>query len=152
MPLTEANRVDTLSTITTINELQEAIQGSSKVSLRGGGTKSALQTATDDTHRLDLTGLSGILEYEPGEYTFTALAGTPLATVEATLAEHGQCSLDPPFVERGATLGGTVAAGLSGSGRVRFGGVRFFDWRTLCRRSGSSCAWRWQSSEECRRL
>ncbi len=127
MPLTEANRVDIQSTITTINDLQEAIQGSSKVSLRGGGTKSALQTATDDTHRLDLTGLSGILEYEPGEYTFTALAGTPLATVEAALAEHGQyLPFDPPFVARGATLGGTVATGLSGSGRVRFGGVRDF--------------------------
>ncbi len=124
----EANRVDTQkSTITTISELQEAIAGSSTVSLQGGGTKSALRKVTDDSHRLDLTGLRGILEYEPGEYTFTALAGTPLATVEAALAEHGQyLPFDPPFVERGATLGGTIAAGLSGSGRVRFGGVRDF--------------------------
>lgn len=127
MPSTEANRVDTQSTITTIKELQEAIQESAKVAVQSGGTKSALHRAAVGCHQLDLTGLSGILEYEPGEYTFTALAGTPLATVEAALAEHGQyLPFDPPFVARGATLGGTVAAGLSGSGRVRFGGVRDF--------------------------
>jgi len=123
----DATRVDTHSTITTISDLQEAIQSSPKVSLHGGGSKSALQHAAVGSHRLDLTRLSGILAYEPGEYTFTALAGTPLATVEAALAEHGQyLPFDPPFVERGATLGGTVATGLSGSGRVRFGGVRDF--------------------------
>ena len=76
---------------------------------------------------LDLTGLSGILEYDPGEYTFTARAGTPLAHIRAALAEHGQyLPFDPPLVEQGATLGGTIAAGLSGAGRMRYGGVRDF--------------------------
>jgi glycolate oxidase FAD binding subunit len=76
---------------------------------------------------LDLAGLSGVLEYEPGEFTFTALAGTRVAVVRDLLAQHGQyLPFDPPLVERGATLGGTVAAGLSGSGRYRFGGVRDF--------------------------
>ncbi len=76
---------------------------------------------------LDLRTLSGILDYDPGEYTFTALAGTPITEVDRPLAEHGQyLPFDPPLAERGATLGGTVAAGLSGAGRVRFGGVRDF--------------------------
>jgi glycolate oxidase FAD binding subunit len=76
---------------------------------------------------LDLTGLSGVLEYNPGEYTFTALAGTRLADVQRLLAEHGQyLPFDPPLVERGATLGGIVASGLSGPGRYRYGGVRDF--------------------------
>ena len=76
---------------------------------------------------LDLSRLSGVLEYEPGEFTFTALAGTPLASVDSLLAEHGQyLPFDPPLAERGATLGGTVAAGLSGPGRYRYGGVRDF--------------------------
>lgn len=76
---------------------------------------------------LDMTGLSGVLEYDPAEYVLVALAGTPLAEVEALLARHGQyLPFDPPFVEQGATLGGTVAAGLCGPMRQRYGGVRDF--------------------------
>jgi glycolate oxidase FAD binding subunit len=76
---------------------------------------------------LDLSGLSGVTAYDPAEFTFTALAGTRLAEVARLLAEHGQfLPFDPPLVERGATLGGTVAAGLSGPGRYQYGGVRDF--------------------------
>jgi glycolate oxidase FAD binding subunit len=76
---------------------------------------------------LDLSGLSGILEYDPGEYVISALAGTPLAVVEAELARHGQyLPFNPPLSARGATLGGTIAAGLSGAGRQRYGGLRDF--------------------------
>lgn len=108
-------------------DLQNALSTATAVTVHGGQTKSALQQGADDAIKLDVNKLTGILEYEPGEYTFTALAGTPLSTVEATLAEHGQyLPFDPPFVERGATLGGTVATALSGSGRYRFGGVRDF--------------------------
>jgi glycolate oxidase FAD binding subunit len=50
-----------------------------------------------------------------------------LSEIEATLGGHGQyLPFDPPFVARGATLGGTVAAGVSGPGRYRYGGVRDF--------------------------
>jgi glycolate oxidase FAD binding subunit len=71
--------------------------------------------------------LAGILEYEPGEYTITALAGTSLHDLVAALAANGQfLPFDPPLVAAGATTGGTVAAGLSGSGRYRFGGLRDF--------------------------
>jgi glycolate oxidase FAD binding subunit len=95
--------------------------------LRGGGTKPALSAPLEGIVALELSGLSGVREYDPGEFTFTALAGTPLADVSALLSEHGQyLPFDPPFVERGATLGGTVASGLSGPGRYRYGGVRDF--------------------------
>jgi glycolate oxidase FAD binding subunit len=74
-----------------------------------------------------MTGLAGVIEYEPGEYTFTAYAGTRLSIIRAVLAEHGQfLPFDPPFVRAGATLGGAVASGLSGPGRYRYGGVRDF--------------------------
>jgi glycolate oxidase FAD binding subunit len=74
-----------------------------------------------------MTKLTGIIEYDPGEYTFTAYAGTRLSEIAASLAEHGQyMPFDPPLVESGATLGGTIAAGLSGSGRYRYGGLRDF--------------------------
>jgi len=76
---------------------------------------------------MSLCGISGIVEYEPVEYTFTALAGTPLREVAAALSRNGQyLPFDPPFVEAGATVGGAIASGLSGPGRNRFGGVRDF--------------------------
>ncbi len=92
---------------------------------RGGGTKTALQST--DGVILDLSGLRGVVDYEPSEFTFTALAGTPVREVEALLARHGQyLPFDPPLVAAGATLGGTVASGLSGPLRYRYGGVRDF--------------------------
>jgi len=105
------------------NEVREAVMALPNVRVRGGGTKTALSAGAT----LSMAGLSGILEYEPGEFTFTALAGTPLATVRDTLAANGQyLPFDPLWTEAGATLGGTVASGLSGPGRFQYGGVRDF--------------------------
>ena len=110
----------------TIEEVQTAVQSADRVVPHGARTKPAL-VANADALYLDMRGLTGILEYDPGEYTFTALAGTPLAQIAAAVAEHGQTMpFDPPLVAAGATLGGTIAAGLSGSGRYRYGGLRDF--------------------------
>jgi glycolate oxidase FAD binding subunit len=108
-----------------------AIETGSRLLPRGGGTKTALSTAAstpgDGISVLDLSGLSGVLEYQPEEYTFTALAGTPVQDVTALLAEKGQyLPFDPLLARRGATLGGSVAAGANGPGRQRYGGVRDF--------------------------
>lgn len=93
----------------------------------GGGTKSALSVAPTGYVPLSLRGLTGIVEYQPAEFTITARAGTSLRELEETLAAHGQyLPWDPPFVDAGATLGGAIAAGLSGSGRYRYGGLRDF--------------------------
>ena len=109
------------------DDVQEILRTHERLHVRGGGTKTALCRPADGAAILATSGLSDILEYEPGEFTFTARAGTPLREIEAALAEHGQyLPFDPPLVERGATLGGTIAAGLSGSGRQRYGGVRDF--------------------------
>ena len=111
----------------TIEDVQAAVRASARLLPRGGGTKPALSTPGEGVQTLDLSGLSGMVEYNPGEYTFTALAGTRVAAVQALLDSHGQClPFDPPLAERGATLGGTVASGLSGPGRYRYGGVRDF--------------------------
>jgi glycolate dehydrogenase FAD-linked subunit len=103
--------------------VRDAVREHVRVLPRGSGTKPALSTAPDGVFSLDLSGLRGIVEYDPDELTLTALAGTPVAEVQAALAAHGQhLPFDPPP----GTLGGTVAAGLSGPGRYRHGGVRDF--------------------------
>ena len=113
-----------------IVEVQAAVRAEppgARILARGRGTKPPLSTPPAGAVSLDVSGLSGIIEYEPGEFTFTALAGTPIAEIAAALAGHEQfLPFDPPLVEAGATLGGTVAAGLSGPGRYRYGGVRDF--------------------------
>lgn len=108
-------------------EVSEAVRSAEWLRPRGGGSKPALCSADGGAGILDLSGLSGILEYDPGEYTFTAFGGTPVSEVEEALRKHGQyLPFDPPLSRSGATLGGTVAAGLSGPGRYRYGGVRDF--------------------------
>lgn len=92
----------------------------------GNRTKPPLSEIDGATH-VSLRSITGIVEYEPSEFTFTARAGTTLAEIEATLAEKNQyLPFDPPLVDAGATIGGTVAAGLSGPGRFRYGGIRDF--------------------------
>jgi glycolate oxidase FAD binding subunit len=109
-----------------IAELQKIIRSHPRLRPGGGGSKTAL-VPPEGVTRLDVSGLAGLLEYQPSEYTFTALAGTPLSDVNQILADNGQfLPFDPPQSEQGATLGGTVAAGMSGPGRYRFGGVRDF--------------------------
>ena len=110
------------------DEVQSIVRESAKVLPRGAGTKETLSRAADDAVTIvEMGALSGVLEYDPGEYTITALAGTPVKDVSGQLAEHGQwLPFDPLLVERGATLGGTVASGLSGPGRFRYGGIRDF--------------------------
>lgn len=111
----------------TIEEVQEITRQAVCVLPRGGGTKPALSTPLEGIEVLDMSAIAGIVEYEPGELTFTARAGTRILEVNQMLSEHGQyLPFDPPLVERGATLGGTVAAGLSGPGRYHYGGVRDF--------------------------
>jgi glycolate oxidase FAD binding subunit len=110
-----------------IEELQSAVSQHKRLMVRGAGTKRALSAHRPETAVVDLGGLSGMMEYQPAEFTFTALAGTRLDQVETQLAENNQyLPFDPPLVANGATLGGTVAAGLSGPGRFRYGGVRDF--------------------------
>jgi glycolate oxidase FAD binding subunit len=111
----------------TIEDLQAIVRAHPHVLPRGGGTKSALSTPLNGETAIDLTALAGLLEYEPSEFVFTALAGTRLSDIRAQLAEHGQyLPFDPLLIDQGATLGGTIAAGVNGPGRYRYGGVRDF--------------------------
>lgn len=110
-----------------VDELVEAVHGHARVLAVGAGTKSRLAALARDWVRVSTARLSGIIEYEPSEFTFTALAGTPVKEIVRVLGERGQyLPFDPLLADAGATLGGTVAAGLSGPGRFRYGGLRDF--------------------------
>jgi glycolate oxidase FAD binding subunit len=111
----------------TPEQLAAAVRSAPRVVVVGAGTKPRLSAVAPEYARISTARLRGIVEYEPSEFTFTALAGTPLREIAAALAEKGQyLPFDPMLAEAGATLGGTVAAGLSGPGRFRFGGLRDF--------------------------
>ena len=94
--------------------------------LRGGGTKDFYgQSLTGEV--LDTRAYTGIVAYEPTELVITARCGTPLAELEAVLrAEGQQLAFEPPHFGSGATVGGMIAAGLSGPRRQAAGAVRDF--------------------------
>ncbi|MCX7173956.1 MAG: glycolate oxidase subunit GlcE [Proteobacteria bacterium] len=106
--------------------------------MRGGGSKDFYGGPLTG-EILDMRPCAGIVAYDPTELVITARCGTPLAEIEAVLAERGQrLAFEPPHFAlpsppRGgaggggeATLGGCVAAGLSGPGRASAGAVRDF--------------------------
>jgi glycolate oxidase FAD binding subunit len=94
--------------------------------VRGGGTKDFLGRRTEG-EILDVSALRGIVHYEPTELVITARAGTPLAEIETVLAECGQMlGFEPPRFGPTATLGGTIACGLSGPARPFRGAARDF--------------------------
>ncbi len=92
--------------------------------IRGGGTKD-FYGQPPSGEALATNAWRGIVSYEPTELVVTARAGTPLAELETALREKGQClPFEPPHFGAGATVGGMVAAGLSGPRRSAVGAVR----------------------------
>lgn len=110
-----------------VDAVRQIVRESASVLPVGAGTKPTLSIAGPAIQRIDMRQIAGIVDYEPSEFTITAMAGTAINQVQQTLAQHGQyLPFDPPLVDRGATVGGTIAAGISGPCRVRYGGVRDF--------------------------
>jgi glycolate oxidase FAD binding subunit len=95
--------------------------------IRGGGSKDFYGQSLQG-EVLDTRPLSGVVSYEPSELVVTVRAGTALPELEAMLAEKGQVlPFEPPHFATGgavATVGGMVAAGLSGPARTSVGAVR----------------------------
>jgi len=96
--------------------------------LRGGDSKHFYGEAPQQQHTaLETRAWQGIVDYEPSELVITARCGTPLADIEAALAERGQMlAFEPPHFGSEATLGGCIASGLSGPRRMSAGSVRDF--------------------------
>jgi glycolate oxidase FAD binding subunit len=130
-------------------ELAEIIAGADgPLRILGGGTRPI--GAPSNGAPLSTSGLSGITLYEPGALTIVAQAGTPLSEIEATLAAEGQRLAFEPMDHRGLlgttgtpTIGGVVAANVSGPRRIQAGacrdfllGVRFVDGRGTIVKNG----------------
>jgi glycolate oxidase FAD binding subunit len=119
-----------------IDRVQSARAAGAQLCIRGGGTKDFYGEAPQG-EALDTRVLEGTSSYEPTELVVTTRCGTSLAELEALLATKGQClPFEPPHFayapgaaalsprNRGATVGGMVAAGLSGPSRATVGSVR----------------------------
>lgn len=121
------------------DRIRAAAADGTALRIRGGGSKDFYGNSTGPQGELlDTAGLRGILSYEPSELVVTVAAGTPLTELEAVLAERGQClAFEPPHFRwstslpattdaagSAATVGGMVAAGLSGPARANAGAVR----------------------------
>ena len=104
----------------------DAIERGAPLALVGGGTKHFLGREAQG-EPLELGGHRGVIDYHPEELVLTARAGTPLSELKALLAEHGQMlAFEPPHFGTAATLGGTIAANLSGPRRAYAGAARDF--------------------------
>ncbi len=113
---------------TTIASWQERIRAAgaagTPLRIRGGGTKD-FYGEPPVGELLDTRDYAGIVDYEPTELVITARAGTSLAEIERAMAGRGQMlAFEPPHYGADATLGGAVAAGLSGPRRPYAGAVR----------------------------
>ena len=119
-----------------IDRVRTARDAGAQLCIRGGGSKDFYGEASQGDV-LDTRALEGTSSYEPTELVVTTRCGTSLAELEALLETKGQClPFEPPHFahgnetgnlsakNRGATVGGMVAAGLSGPSRAAVGSVR----------------------------
>src|SRR5215203_1650735 len=112
--------------------VQWALAQSKALEIVGGGSKRAIGRPAQTDLTLDLSGLSGVTLYEPEELVLSARAGTSLAEVEALIAAKDQMlAFDPmdygPLLggrSGRATIGGVLAANLSGPRRLKAGAAR----------------------------
>ncbi|WP_415755965.1 glycolate oxidase subunit GlcE [Pseudomonas leptonychotis] len=107
-----------------LEHVNHALNSGTSLRIQGGNSKAFLGRKVDG-ELLDTRAHRGIVSYDPTELVITARAGTPLTELEAVLNEAGQMLTCEPAQYGGvATLGGMVAAGLSGPRRPWSGGVR----------------------------
>ena len=112
--------------------VRDAVASKRTLRIRGGSSKDFYGLPWPDAGQesagvLDTRTLTGVVDYEPTELVVTLRAGTPLAQLESLLAQNGQMlAFEPPHFGATATVGGMVAAGLSGPRRATAGAVRDF--------------------------
>jgi glycolate oxidase FAD binding subunit len=116
---------------TALSELRERVMTAHEqrrpLRLRGAGTKDFYGEDLSAATLLDVRSYSGIVDYEPSELVITARCGTALSEIESALAQRGQfLAFEPPAFGADPTIGGVIAAGLSGPRRRYAGAARDF--------------------------
>jgi len=109
-----------------------AVSDGKALDVVGQGSKRAIGRPSQTDLTLDVSGLTGVTLYEPEELVLSAKAGTPIAEIEALVDKHGQqLAFEPadygPLFGQAAgqgTIGGVVAANLSGPRRIKAGAAR----------------------------
>jgi glycolate oxidase FAD binding subunit len=126
---------DTLKAVSeaqVVDAVAWAAEGSRRIEVRGAGGKAAIGRPVAADLILDLSGLTGVLDYAPVELVLTARAGAGLAEIEALLDDAGQMLAFEPIdygpllgsATNAATLGGVIAANASGPRRLKDGAAR----------------------------
>jgi glycolate oxidase FAD binding subunit len=111
-------------TETLAEQVRQAAASRTPLRIVGGDTKAFYGRQTQG-EPLSLADYRGLVEYDPSELVITARAGTLLSEIEARLEAHGQrLAFEPPRFGAESTIGGVVAAGLSGPRRPFAGAVR----------------------------
>jgi glycolate oxidase FAD binding subunit len=117
-------RADHDASAALLEQVNHALNEHLTLRIQGGNSKSFLGRPVIG-EVLDTRAHRGIVSYDPTELVLTARAGTPLSEIEEALNAAGQMlPCEPPHLGEGATLGGMVAAGLSGPRRPWAGSVR----------------------------
>ena len=114
---------------TTFAEIAELCRSSRLVMPLGSQSKIALAANRDseDVTFIEMRGHSGIVTYDPSEFLISARGGTTVAELAQVLGAEGQyLPFDPVLNDQGATLGGSIASGISGPCRLLYGGLRDF--------------------------
>lgn len=107
-------------------QVQAAVEHNTPLRIVGGDSKAFFGRAVEG-ELLHTSGHRGVVHYEPTELVLTARSGTPLSEIENLLAEHDQMlPFEPPAFGESATIGGTIACGLSGPRRPYTGAARDF--------------------------
>lgn len=109
-----------------LERLRVAAAAHTPIQIQGSGSKAFLGRAPAG-EPFSVGGHCGILNYQPKELVVTARSGTTLEEIEGTLAKEGQMlAFEPPYFGPGATLGASIACGLSGPARPYAGSARDF--------------------------
>jgi glycolate oxidase FAD binding subunit len=109
-----------------LEQVKQARENATPLRIQGGNTKAFLGREVAG-EILDIRAHCGIVSYDPTELVISVRAGTPLSELFAALDAKGQMlPCEPPSFGEGATVGGMIAAGLSGPRRPWSGSVRDF--------------------------
>ena len=103
--------------------LKRATEEQRLVNVVGGGTRQGYGSPPPAGLVVEMNRLAGIEEWDPDDLTVTVGAGTPVADLEATLAERAQTAVLPE-VPGASTVGGVISAGVSSLRRARLLGTR----------------------------